>query len=253
MSVPGLERDAVLQREVPPLPPLSSSSVVGRAIGDVVSAYALTLPLAVLVTPVWLALSRADKAAPSVRTLVIVFVLFLQESLFAFFGWRRFRKNRSEGRRSALQSNAPKSRAVFLGIAAEAGLLAFGALISWVTHAKASAGLMELLSGLRTGPWTATGLLVLIAAVAPVCEEILFRGAIFGLAHANGRTWTGAITAAVLFAIGHANVRMIPYYLVVSAVNCWLLARTRTLAAPIAAHVTINLSACMAVLFGVPI
>jgi membrane protease YdiL (CAAX protease family) len=116
---------------------------------------------------------------------LIAFISLLQESQFAFFGWRRFRKNRSEGRRSASQSNAPKSRAVFLGIAAGAGLVAFGQLISWVTHAKSPAGITDLLSGLRAGPWTAAGMLVLIAAVAPVCEEILFRGAIFGLAHAR--------------------------------------------------------------------
>jgi membrane protease YdiL (CAAX protease family) len=256
MSAPGFEKDAALQPEVPPLPPFSSSLVVRRASADVVSAFGVTLLLALLVILVWLALSKGDKATFSVRRLplgLIAFVGLLQESLLAVFGWRRLRKNRSEGRRSASQSNAPKSRAVFLGIAAGAGLAAFGGLISWVTHAKASAGLMELLSGLRTGPWTAAGLLVLIAAVAPVCEEILFRGAIFGLAYANGRTWTGAITASVLFAIAHGNLRMTPYYLVFSAVNCWLLARTRTLAGPIAAHVTVNLSACMAVLFGAPI
>jgi membrane protease YdiL (CAAX protease family) len=84
----------------------------------------------------------------------------------------------------------------------------------------------------------------------PVCEEILFRGAIFGLAHANGQTWTGAITASFLFAISHSSLRMAPYYLVFSAVNCWLLAKTRTLAGPIAAHVTVNLSACIGVLLG---
>lgn len=218
--------------------PLSASSVVGRAIEDVVSAYGVTLVMVVLFLQ-------------AVPVGLIAFVGLLQESQFARFGWRRFRKNRSEGRPSASQSNAPKARAVLLGIVVGAGLAAFGGLIAWVAHAESSAQLMVLLSGLHAGFWSAALVLVLIGGVAPVCEEILFRGAIFGLAHANGRTWTGAITAAVLFAIGHANLRMTPYYLVVSAVNCWLLARTRTLAGPIAAHATVNLSACVAALLGV--
>ncbi|HEY6341079.1 MAG TPA: CPBP family intramembrane glutamic endopeptidase [Bryobacteraceae bacterium] len=259
MSAPGFEKGAALQPEAPRLPPLSASSVVGRAIADVVSAFGVTLLLALPVILIWLTLSKGDKATLSVQTppvALIAFLALLQESQFAVFGWRRFRKNRSEGRRSASQSNgryAPKSRAVFLGIASGAGLIAFSQLISPVIPGKSPVGIVELVSGLRTGPWTAAGVLVLIAAVAPVCEEILFRGAIFGLAHANGRTWTGAIMASVLFAIAHLSLRLTPYYLVFSAVNCWLLARTRTLAGPIAAHVTVNFSACMAVLFGVRI
>jgi membrane protease YdiL (CAAX protease family) len=256
MSVSGFEQDAAVQLEAPPLPPFSSSSVVRRAIADFASALGVTLLLVVPIMLVWLAFTQGDKATLSARKLpfgLLAFITLLQESQFAVFGWRRFRKNRSEGRPSASQSNAGyalRTRPVLLGVAAGAGLTALGELVGWVTHAKPSVEIMDLLSGLRSSPWAAACVFALVAAVAPVCEEILFRGAIFGLAHANGQTWTGAIITSVLFAIGHSSLRMAPYYLVFSAVNCWLLAKTRTLAGPIAAHVTVNLSACIGVFFG---
>lgn len=253
MSVLGLEKDAAVQPEAPPF---SSSFVVRRAIADLTSALGVTLLLAVPIMIVWLALTPEDKATLSARKLplgLIAFVTLLQEAQFALFAWRRFRNNRREGRPSASQSNAGyvlRTRAALLGVAAGAGLIAFAESIAWITHAKPSVEIMDLLSGLHAAPWTAACVFALLAAVVPVCEEILFRGAIFGLAHANGRTWTGAIVASVLFAIIHFNLRQAPYYLVFSAVNCWLLARTRTLAGPIAAHITVNLSVCIGVLFG---
>jgi hypothetical protein len=105
-----------------------------------------------------------------------------------------------------------------------------------------------LLSGLRDNRSTAVAAFLVVAVIAPVCEEILFRGAIFGFAHANGKTWMGAAVASLLFAAVHLNFRMTPYYLIFSAVNCWLLGRTKTLAGPIAAHITVNSATCLAIL-----
>jgi membrane protease YdiL (CAAX protease family) len=251
LSTPGFEMDDAMQQKISPLPPISSSSVVFRAIADVAAALGVTL---LLCLPIVVAsgILTNGKAPLSARKFPVGFVMLftlVQDSQFALFGWLRFRKNRSEGRNSASRANAGdafKGRAILFGMAAGLGLVAVGGLFARIIDARTASVMAELLSGLRAAPWTAASVLVLIAAVGPVCEEVLFRGAIFGLAHSNGRTLTGAIMASVLFAIGHFSLRMMLYYLICSAVYCWLLARTKTMASPIAAHVTVNLSACVA-------
>jgi membrane protease YdiL (CAAX protease family) len=94
-----------------------------------------------------------------------------------------------------------------------------------------------------------TLLVLLIAGMAPVCEELFFRGVIFGSARAAGLNNVGVALSAVLFASVHVSLLLAPFYLIFAVVMCWLYARTGTLAAPIAAHATLNSVACAALIF----
>jgi membrane protease YdiL (CAAX protease family) len=82
-----------------------------------------------------------------------------------------------------------------------------------------------------------------------VGEELFFRGVIFGSAHAVGLSKMGVALSASLFALVHVSLLLAPFYATFAVVTCWLYARTKTLAAPIAAHMTLNGIACLALLF----
>jgi membrane protease YdiL (CAAX protease family) len=89
-------------------------------------------------------------------------------------------------------------------------------------------------------------LIAIVAILAPICEELFFRGVIFGSAHAAGFKVAGAAVSAVLFSIVHVSVLLAPFYAAFAVVMCWLFAKSQTLAAPIAAHMTLNGLACLA-------
>jgi len=97
LSTPGFEMDDEMQQKVSPLPPVSSSSVVFRAIADVAAALGVTLLLFLPIALVSGILTNG-KAALSARNLPLGFLILLdlvQDSQFALFSWLRFRKNRS--------------------------------------------------------------------------------------------------------------------------------------------------------------
>src|SRR5262249_1777249 len=104
---------------------------------------------------------------------------------------------------------------------------------------------VAFLRDLKSGP-VVTGLIVLAVSVfAPAYEEFFFRGVMFGSADAVGQTWTGAIVSSILFAAMHGSLVLFPFYVVLGLLLCWLLRTTRNIAAPIAAHVTLNGTACI--------
>lgn len=92
-------------------------------------------------------------------------------------------------------------------------------------------------------------LVVLFATVAPVAEEIHFRGGWYGALRRRG--WGAPVTVvvtAVLFALVHLEPTRILVLLVPGLLLGWLRARTRRLAAPVAAHMLVNSLAGVALL-----
>jgi len=55
---------------------------------------------------------------------------------------------------------------------------------------------------------TAVGTLVLAALVAPVLEEVLFRGIVFNGLRAHWGGWVAALVSSLLFALGHDPAKM---------------------------------------------
>lgn len=84
------------------------------------------------------------------------------------------------------------------------------------------------------------GFMLLGILIAPLGEELFFRGHLLrwaasrcGFAYAN-------LLAATIFAVGHLNPLGIPFYFTTGLILGWSYERWRTLAVPIMAHATIN-------------
>jgi membrane protease YdiL (CAAX protease family) len=99
------------------------------------------------------------------------------------------------------------------------------------------------------GPWgaihdlspAAQGLTIAFAALmGPVCEEVFFRGAIFGSFVSAGRARLGAVISGAAFAAAHLDLSHVVLILVVGLVLAWIYYRTRSLLAPIVAHALNN-------------
>jgi membrane protease YdiL (CAAX protease family) len=89
----------------------------------------------------------------------------------------------------------------------------------------------------RVEPWLVVVALVILA---PIAEEIFFRGVVFNaLRREGGRRWA-YIGSAALFAVIHLDlVVLVPLFLL-GLLLAWVYERTNNLLAPIAAHATVN-------------
>ncbi len=90
--------------------------------------------------------------------------------------------------------------------------------------------------------------LVLAAVlVAPLAEELFYRGMLFQALRARVGVWPGILLSAGLFALGHrepgnlgGSVLAFLLILPLGAYLAWLFQRRGTIAAPMAAHATFN-------------
>ena len=76
--------------------------------------------------------------------------------------------------------------------------------------------------------------------LAPVVEEILFRGVLYPAIKQRGYPRTALIGTSLLFAAIHGSLMTLVPLFFLAAVFVWLYERTGTLAAPIAAHSFFN-------------
>lgn len=87
---------------------------------------------------------------------------------------------------------------------------------------------------------TVIGVLLAAAVVAPLLEEVLFRGLLFRSIARTLPTTAAAIISSAVFAAAHIVPAVMPYLFVVGLGCCWLYARHRTLWAPIVLHAVNN-------------
>lgn len=83
------------------------------------------------------------------------------------------------------------------------------------------------------------GALVVIV-VAPVCEEIFFRGIVFRVLRMRMGFWLAAAIDGVLFGLVHGVNVVLPILIFLGIVLCWVFERTGTLFATIAIHALNN-------------
>jgi len=198
--------------------------------------------------------SSGESFVPSVGW--IVGFLFFGELPFLGFGIFLRRNYRNKGHiLERLFGGGRPFLSVLIGIAAGIGMAVIGtlhAMLAMKLFGRASTEAMEqvmqTLFFQKGRPDRVVVLVFTIAVLAPLCEEFFFRGAIFSSVRSTKKAWAGAIVSSVLFAIAHLNPTMITYYLIFGMTMCWLLSKTKTMAAPIAAHMTVNTVACIAVL-----
>ena len=102
--------------------------------------------------------------------------------------------------------------------------------------------LEALLSLVMANPlgWLAVGVFV------PVCEEVLFRGAILGrLLNFTGgsRPWFAISVSALVFALFHGNLAQMPHAFAIGLLLGWLFWRTGSIVPGIVLHMVNNSSA----------
>jgi membrane protease YdiL (CAAX protease family) len=108
-------------------------------------------------------------------------------------------------------------------------------------HLAAQDPFSKLLSELRGWPWlivAASGVLL-----APVAEELLFRGCMFGRFRRHGYVASGAVISALLFSLAHGVWPLLPAYFGVGLMLAWLYHRTGSLWPSIAVHFLNNVVA----------
>jgi membrane protease YdiL (CAAX protease family) len=91
------------------------------------------------------------------------------------------------------------------------------------------------------GSYTSLGLWVLPLAIvaAPIFEEFIFRGLIFGGLRRSFGVWPAAISSAAIFALMHPPVSVLPVF-VLGLATALVYERTRSLLAPMLAHAAYN-------------
>ena len=76
--------------------------------------------------------------------------------------------------------------------------------------------------------------------VAPVAEEIIFRGYFYGVIRRFGGRIPALLTSSLLFAAIHVHLPSIPGLFILAMILCFLYERTASLWAPIALHAAFN-------------
>jgi membrane protease YdiL (CAAX protease family) len=79
-----------------------------------------------------------------------------------------------------------------------------------------------------------------VIMVAPICEEIFFRGILFRVLRSRTGFWVAAVIDGVLFGLVHGVNVVLPVLIFLGIVLCWVFERTGTLFATIAIHALNN-------------
>lgn len=113
-------------------------------------------------------------------------------------------------------------------------MFALNIFVQWFPLDDNLDGIFE---GLSRNPLGILGLAVL----APLLEEVLFRGAIQGsLMHFFGRPWPAIIVAALIFGIYHWNPVQVVYATLLGVIFGWIYYRTGSLLSVIVGHILNN-------------
>ncbi|MEO8061802.1 MAG: type II CAAX endopeptidase family protein [Pseudomonadota bacterium] len=132
-----------------------------------------------------------------------------------------------------------------IGMAAGIGAALFG--VAYMLALKWS-GALE--TAMRENEYVSFGLWMLPLALlaAPVFEEFIFRGLIFGGLRRSFGFWPAALAGAGIFAIIHPPISVLPVF-VLGLATAYSYERTRGLLAPMLAHAVYNLSVIAAQAF----
>jgi membrane protease YdiL (CAAX protease family) len=107
---------------------------------------------------------------------------------------------------------------------------------------RASSAVGDVFAGLRAGPVAAAGVALVVVVLAPLCEEIVYRGLLWGALerHAPPR-WVPFVVTTLLFALAHFEFTRTPLLFVVALPIALARQRTGRLAASVVAHQVNNL------------
>ena len=146
-------------------------------------------------------------------------------------------------------------RAAGLGLAFGVGglFVTIPATLIWVQvvgeGASSSAG--EVFGAVH-GTWAwAIAVFALVALIGPVCEEIVYRGVLWGALDQRWGRWTALIVTTIVFAVAHFEWTRIPLLLVVALPIGLARLYADNLTASIIAHQVTNLMPGLVMTFNV--
>ncbi|MCL2504335.1 MAG: CPBP family glutamic-type intramembrane protease [Coriobacteriia bacterium] len=112
----------------------------------------------------------------------------------------------------------------------------------------------ELTTTLFGSGWVGIALTVIMVVIAaPVVEEVVFRGIMFGALRGRIGTWPSIVLSAVVFALCHLSLWVALPTFVLGVALGWLAARHRTLWPAIALHALYNGTVVVLVFFLLPV
>lgn len=100
----------------------------------------------------------------------------------------------------------------------------------------------------QTMPLTLIGYLAAAVLIAPICEEIFFRGFVFGGLLRGMSLWPAALVSAALFGIAHVDAGSFPVLVVIGVVLAYVRWRFGSLLPGIALHACNNAIAALLIL-----
>jgi uncharacterized protein len=111
-----------------------------------------------------------------------------------------------------------------------------------VGREHASSAIGDVFAGLRAGPLAAIGVALVVVVLAPVCEEIVYRGLLWGALERYALPrWVPFVVTTLLFALAHFEFTRTPLLFVVALPIALARLRTGRLAASVVAHQVNNL------------
>ncbi len=125
------------------------------------------------------------------------------------------------------------------GLGALGGIFAAGAAFIYLSAASHTPLLQQAKRTLLLGNHDQTIIAVLAIAAAPLFEEFIFRGLIFGGLRRSLGLLTSAVASAAIFAIVHPPASVIPVF-GLGFITALVYERTMLLIAPMSAHAVYN-------------
>lgn len=100
---------------------------------------------------------------------------------------------------------------------------------------------LDILNPSSRSIWLYLVFILSIGIIGPICEEILFRGAIYGWFRRYYKPWIGILISSLFFGMLHYEtlLRMI-FAISIGAYMAWMYEREKNLAAPITFHILNN-------------
>lgn len=213
---------------------------VGSPIGAVVVAFAVLVVAAG-------ALSAADLSDDSLGA-ILAFGTSLLLLTFAVLLWQRLPEH---NRHWAIAPRRPDPGSLARGVA-----LGFGIVVGAGAIIVAGSALdpaverrLEEIESIGTRPWQLVLTITALVVLAPLGEELLFRGLLLRALARRLRFWPAAIVSSLLFASAHADAYLLwprAIALVLTGLALAWIYRRRGYWASVAAHATVNTIASIA-------
>lgn len=117
-----------------------------------------------------------------------------------------------------------------------------------ILHLPLQTNTDTLLQEGKSAPLTTLGILAAAAFVAPVCEEIFFRGLLFTGLLKRMSLWPSVVLSAIIFGVSHADVGSLVPLIIIGLALAWARWRTDSLWPGIIIHTVNNTAAAVVLL-----